>query len=65
MFDSSCSVSSAGNWEEMTGGGVEGVWKVELAVRCLFESPILFCGVVSTNPRKSFVWHWIAGIVNS
>ena len=52
----------------MTGGGVEGVWKVELAVRCLFESPIfvLWGGVhKSANPRKSFVWHWIAGIANS
>ena len=35
---------------------------------CLFESPIfvLWGGVhKSANPRKSFVWHWIAGIANS
>ena len=28
MFDSGCFASSAGNWEEIIGGGVERVWKV-------------------------------------
>lgn len=36
-------------------------WRFDISSNRQF----LFCGVVSTNPRKSFVWHWIASIVNS